>query len=142
MAVNVFRQKVYYSDTDAYGVVWHGAYLRWLEMGRVDWCEERGYNLIELENQNIVLPVVNLNVRYKSSAKLNDDLIIETSVNKFNGLSVTFYQVIKSLDSKKVFIEAEVEVVAISKDAGKLYRRMPQILADVFKKEVECLLSV
>lgn len=142
MAVNVFRQKVYYSDTDAYGVVWHGAYLRWLEMGRVDWCEERGHNLIELENQNIVLPVVNLNVRYKSSARLNDDLIIETSVTKFNGLSVTFYQVIKSLDSKKVFIEAEVEVVAISKDAGKLYRRMPQILADVFKKEVECLLSV
>lgn len=142
MAVNVFRQKVYYSDTDAYGVVWHGSYLRWLEMGRVDWCEERGHNLIELENQNIVLPVVNLNVRYKSSAKLNDDLIIETSVNKFNGLSVTFYQVIKSFDSKKVFIEAEVEVVAISKDAGKLYRRMPQILADVFKKEVECLLSV
>ena len=142
MAVNVFRQKVYYSDTDAYGVVWHGAYLRWLEMERVDWCEERGHNLIELENQNIVLPVVNLNVRYKSSARLNDDLIIETSVTKFNGLSVTFYQVIKSLDSKKVFIEAEVEVVAISKDAGKLYRRMPQILADVFKKEVECLLSV
>lgn len=142
MAVNVFRQKVYYSDTDAYGVVWHGSYLRWLEMGRVDWCEERGHNLIELENQNIVLPVVNLNVRYKSSARLNDDLIIETSVTKFNGLSVTFYQVIKSLDSKKVFIEAEVEVVAISKDAGKLYRRMPQILADVFKKEVECLLSV
>lgn len=142
MAVNVFRQKVYYSDTDAYGVVWHGAYLRWLEMGRVDWCEERGHNLIELENQNIVLPVVNLNVRYKSSARLNDDLIIETSVTKFNGLSVTFYQVIKSFDSKKVFIEAEVEVVAISKDAGKLYRRMPQILADVFKKEVECLLSV
>ena len=142
MAVNVFRQKVYYSDTDAYGVVWHGAYLRWLEMGRVDWCEERGYNLIELENQNIVLPVVNLNVRYKSSARLNDNLIIETSVTKFNGLSVTFSQAIKSFDNKKTFIEAEVEVVAIAKDTGKLYRRMPQILADVFKKEVECLLSV
>lgn len=142
MAVNVFRQKVYYSDTDAYGVVWHGSYLRWLEMGRVDWCEERGHNLIELENQNIVLPVVNLNVRYKSSARLNDNLIIETSVTKFNGLSVTFSQAIKSFDNKKTFIEAEVEVVAIAKDTGKLYRRMPQILADVFKKEVECLLSV
>ena len=140
--VNVIRQKVYYSDTDAYGVVWHGSYLRWLEMGRVDWCEERGHNLIELENQNIVLPVVNLNVRYKASAKLNDNLIIETSVTKFNGLSVTFTQAIKSFDTQKTYIEAEVEVVAISKDNGKLYRRMPQILADVFKKEVECLQSV
>lgn len=140
--INTIRQKVYYSDTDAYGVVWHGSYLRWLEMGRVDWCEERGHNLIDLENQNIVLPVVNLNVRYKASAKLNDDLIIETSVTKFNGLSVTFTQAIKSSDNQKTYIEAEVEVVAISKDSGKLYRRMPQILADVFKKEVECLLSV
>ncbi len=140
--INVLKQRVYYSDTDAYGVVWHGSYLRWLEMGRVDWCEERGHNLIELENQNIVLPVVNLNVRYKASAKLNDNLIIETSVTKFNGLSVTFTQAIKSSDTQKTYIEAEVEVVAISKDSGKLYRRMPQVLADIFQKEVECLQSV
>ncbi len=139
---NVLRQKVYYSDTDAYGVVWHGSYLRWLEMGRVDWCEDRGHNLIELENQNIVLPVVNLNVRYKTSARLNDELIIETSIKKFNGLSVTFYQVIKSFDSNKTFIEADIEVVAIHKDNGKLYRRMPEILSEVFQKEVECLQSV
>ena len=138
--INYLTQKVYYSDTDAYGVVWHGSYLRWLEMGRVQWCEMAGHNLVELENQDIVLPVVNLNVRYKSSARLNDNLIIETSVTKFNGLSVTFHQTIKSEESLKTFIEAEVEVVAISKASGKLFRRMPEILSEVFKKEVECLL--
>lgn len=138
---NIFKQKVYYSDTDAYGVVWHGSYLRWLEMGRVDWCEMKGYNLIDLKNQDIVLPVVNLNVRYKASAKLNDNLIIETNVTKFNGLSVTFTQRIKSAETLKIFVEAEVDVVAISND-GKLYRRMPQILSDIFKREVECLQPV
>ncbi len=66
-------------------------------------CEMAGHNLIELENQDIVLPVVNLNVRYKSSARLNDNLIIETSVSKFNGLSVTFHQTIKSEESLKTF---------------------------------------
>ena len=40
----------------------------------------------------------------------------------------------------KTFIEADVEVVAISKASGKLFRRMPEILSEVFKKEVECLL--
>lgn len=138
---NILKQKVYYSDTDAYGVVWHGSYLRWLEMGRVDWCEMKGHNLIDLKNQDIVLPVVNLNIRYKASAKLNDNLIIETSVTKFNGLSVTFTQRIKSAETLKIFVEAEVDVVAISND-GKLYRRMPQILSDVFKEEVECLQPV
>ncbi|MEI8128029.1 MAG: thioesterase family protein [bacterium] len=131
-----FEQKVYYSDTDAYGVVWHGSYLRWLEMGRVEICEKMGHNLLELQAQNIVLPVINLNVRYKSSAKLNDEMIIETSIQKFNSLSVTFVQTIRSKVTNKLFIEALVELVAIDNN-GKLYRKMPQLLAEAFEKATE-----
>ena len=134
---HTFEQKVFYSDTDAYGVVWHGSYLRWLEMGRVLWCEQAGYNLIDLKEQDIVLPVTNLNVRYKKSARLNDELIIETSIVKFNNLSVTFKQTIKSKETNITYIEAEVDVVAISNE-GKLYRRMPSILAEVFERELKC----
>lgn len=134
---HTFEQKVFYSDTDAYGVVWHGSYLRWLEMGRVYLCEMMGHNLIDLKEQDIVLPVTNLNVKYKMSAKLNDEIIIETEISKFNGLSVTFKQSIYSKDSGKKFIEAEVDVVAISNE-GKLYRRMPQILAESFERILKC----
>lgn len=131
-----FEQKVYYSDTDAYGVVWHGSYLRWLEMGRVELCEMIGHNLIELQNNNIALPVVNINVRYKSSAKLNDEMVIETFIQKFNSLSVTFEQKILNKITGKLFLEATVDVVAIDNN-GKLYRKMPQILVDAFEKAVK-----
>lgn len=132
-----FEQKVYYSDTDAYGVVWHGSYLRWLEMGRVLLCEKMGHNLIDLKNQNIVLPVTNLNVKYKMSAKLNDEMIIETEISKYNGLSVTFKQTISSKETGRKFIEAEVDVVAISNE-GKLYRKMPETLAKTFEESIKC----
>lgn len=128
-----FEQKVYYSDTDAYGVVWHGSYLRWLEAGRVELCEKMGYNLIDLQAQDITLPVVNINVRYKSSAKLNDEMIIETFIQKFNSLSVTFEQRIFNKQTGKTFIEAIVDVVAINNN-GKLYRKMPSILTKAFEK--------
>ena len=134
---NTFEQKVFYSDTDAYGVVWHGSYLRWLEMGRVYLCEMMGHNLIDLVNQDIVLPVTNLNIRYKMSAKLNDEIIIETEISKFNGLSVTFKQSILSKETGKKYIEAEVDVVAISND-GKLYRKMPKVLAESFERSLKC----
>lgn len=133
---HTFEQKVYYSDTDAYGVVWHGSYLRWLEIGRVELCEMMGHNLIELQEQNITLPVVNLNVRYKASAKLNDEIIIETSIQKYNALSVTFEQKIKDKNSGKTFVEAVVDVVAIDEN-GKLYRKMPQVLTDMFEKALK-----
>lgn len=133
---HIFKQKVFYSDTDAYGVVWHGSYLRWLEMGRVYWCEMMGHRLQELEAQNIVLPVTNLNIRYKRSAKLDDIIEVQTDIAGFNGTSVTFKQEIYVND--KLYITAEVEVVAISADTGKLYRKMPEVLATVFEKELLC----
>ena len=89
---HAFKQKVFYSDTDAYGVVWHGSYLRWLEMGRVMLCEEAGYKLSELVKENIILPVVNLNIAYKNSAKLDDIVTIKTNIIETGRFYITFNQ--------------------------------------------------
>ena len=132
-----FTQKVYYADTDAYGVVWHGSYLRWMEKGRVDFCEDLGLNLVTLQEQDIALPVTNMNVRYKSSAKLNDTVIIETSLTKLTPITATFTQIIKNKTSGQTHIQAEFEVVAVTND-GKLYRRMPVILKDTLEKVLTC----
>ena len=134
---HIFEQKVYYSDTDAYGVVWHGSYLRWLEMGRVEYCESLGLNLLELEKQDIVMPVTNMNIRYKASGKLNDVVIVETSVSKITPVSVVFEQKIRNKESGKLFIQAEFEVVAIHND-GRLHRRMPEVLKNAFEKVLKC----
>lgn len=133
---HTFETKVYYSDTDAYGVVWHGSYLRWLERGRVDLCEMLGLDLLSLKDGDVLLPVTNMNLRYKASAKLDDTIIIETWIEKYNSLSVTFAQVIKSKVTGKVFIKAQFDVVSTSR-AGKLYRTMPQMLTDAFEKGLE-----
>ena len=133
---DIFETKVYYSDTDAYGVVWHGAYLRWLEKGRVDLCEKLGLDLIAMKNMDILLPVTNMNVRYKASARLNDNIIIETWIEKCNNLSVTFKQTIKNKETQKTYIEAVFDVVAINND-GKLYRRMPSDLIEKLQKGIE-----
>lgn len=134
---HIFEQKVFYSDTDAYGVVWHGSYLRWLEMGRVGVCEMLGHNLIDLKDKDIVLPVVNLNVKYKMSAKLNDVVVTETAISEFNGFTVKFKQIIRSKETGKVCIDAEVSVVAIDNN-GKLYRKMPEVLAKSFDEVLKC----
>ena len=133
---HIFETRVYYSDTDAYGVVWHGSYLRWLERGRVDLCDSMGLDLVTLKNSDILLPVTNMNVRYKASARLNDTVIIETWIEKFNSLSITFKQVIKSKETGKIFIEALFDVVAIT-EAGKLYRRLPDVISNVLDKGFE-----
>lgn len=134
---NILEQKVYYSDTDAYGVVWHGSYLRWMEMGRVELCEKAGLNLINLEAQDIAMPVTNMNVRYKASARLNDVVVIETSIKEISPIRVTFEQIIRNKADGKLFIKAEFEVVAIHND-GSIYRKLPEAIVNAFNKVEVC----
>ncbi|MBE7703702.1 MAG: acyl-CoA thioesterase [Cyanobacteria bacterium SIG28] len=133
---NEFIQKIYYADTDAYGVVWHGAYLRWMEKGRCDFTEQMGFNLPELVKQDIALPVANMNVKFKASAKLNDVLVVETWVSKLTPLCATFSQTIKNKDTGVTYIIAEFDIVAVN-NQGKLYRRIPQVLKDALEATME-----
>lgn len=129
--------RVYYADTDAYGVVWHGTYLKWMEMGRVELCDKLGLDLIELKNQDIAIPVTNMNVRYKASAKLDDRILIETWIAKVTPITITFGQTIKNAKTGQTFIIAEFETVAVNND-GKIYRRMPEVLKTAFEGALEC----
>jgi len=124
---NIFETKVYYADTDAYGVVWHGTYLRWMEKGRCDLSEALGFNLVELVKQDIALPVASMNVKFKSSAKLNDTLIIETKIEEVTPLRAVFAQTIKNKDTGATHIVAKFDVVAVN-NQGKLYRKLPDRL--------------
>ena len=139
---NIIERTVYYADTDTYGVVWHGAYLRWMEQGRVEWCKQAGKSLLQLKDEkDILIPVININLRYKASAKLEDELLIETEVEKCNGLTATFRQKVLSKETGKVFVDATVDVVSTSNE-GKLYRKMPQDLMEIFESKENVLCQV
>lgn len=124
--------RVYYHDTDSYGVVWHGSYVRWLEEGRVELCEILGLKLDDLQEQGITFPVVDMHIRYKLSALMNDKLVIETSILELKPMSVTFSHIIKNKETQKVNLTAETTVVAIDK-TGKLIKRLPENIYNAFK---------
>lgn len=132
-----FKQRVYYADTDAYGVVWHGSYLRFMEAARVEFCSELGINLVDLQQKDIVIPVTNINIRYKSSALLDENIVVETVLSKLTPLTALFTQIIKNEETQQVHTTAEVEVVAVHNN-GKIYRRLPDELKLKLEGALEC----
>lgn len=133
---HIMEQIVYYADTDSYGVVWHGTYLRWMEQARVEFCRELGIDLVFMRENDVVIPVTNINIRYKASAKLDEELIVETQVSKLTSLTIAFNQVIKNKSDGRIYVTAEVEVVAVNNN-GRLYRRLPEQLVSACKKAME-----
>lgn len=128
--------RILYSDTDSYGVVWHGAYIKWLEAGRVELSEMLGLPLEDLEKDGITFPVVDLNLRYKSPALFNERIIIETSIEELKNTSIKFAHTIKEKNSNKIHVLATSTIVAINKE-GKLYRKLPENIYNCYKKALE-----
>lgn len=125
--------RVYYHDTDSYGVVWHGSSLKWFEEGRVELCEMLGLKLDRMQKDGITLPVVDLHVRYKASAFMNDRLIVETEISQVKAASVTFTQKVFTKETGKLNIIAEITIVAVDEN-GKLIKRLPDYMTEAFMR--------
>lgn len=82
MSQNSFSFRVRYGETDQMGVVHHGNYAQYLEMGRIEWLRSIGTSYREMEENGIILPVISLQINYKKSALFDDLLTVETTIKK------------------------------------------------------------
>ena len=128
--------RILYSDTDSYGVVWHGAYTKWFEAARVGLVEALGLELETLENSGIVFPVVEMNIRYKSSAKMNERIVIKTKISELKPLSVTFEHKVYEQKTNTLRVIAHTSIVVIDTKTGKMFRKMPEDMYSKFLSAV------
>ena len=128
--------RVYYADTDAYGVVWHGAYLRWLEAGRIEFTDKvMGLDLKQMQEDGCLLPVVELNIKYKVSAKLDDNLLLDTEIAELRPSAIVFKQTLKNKETGVINIVGTVTCVAVDTKTNKMYRRLPECITEGYKKK-------
>ena len=82
--------RVRYSETDQMGVVYHGNYAQYFEMGRVEWLRNMGISYKWMEDNGIMLPVVSLTMNYKKPARYDDLLTVKTIFKKHSSVKIEF----------------------------------------------------
>lgn len=82
--------RVRYGETDQMGVVYHGNYAQYLEMGRVEWLRELGISYRDMEEGGIMLPVISLHVDFKKSALYDEILTVRTELKKLPAVKIEF----------------------------------------------------
>ena len=125
------RYGVCYEDTDAGGVVYYGNYLRFLERGRNGYLRDLGMSVRGFQERGILFPVVEVSLRYRSPAFLEDDLIVETRVEKMGPGSILFGQKIFREGEKDVLVEGTVRVACVDRNMNP--RRLPE---EIRKREI------
>jgi len=72
--------RVRYAETDRMDVVYYGNYAMYFEIGRVEAIRHLGVSYKDIEDMGIILPVVELNIKYLRPAKYDDLITIKTQI--------------------------------------------------------------
>lgn len=78
MYITTTQIRVHYALTDQMGVVYHGHYAQFYEMGRAEAIRNLGYSYKDIEAMGIIMPVVDLRSRYLRPAKYDDLITVKT----------------------------------------------------------------
>ena len=85
-----FDVRVRYAETDQMGVVYHGNYAQYFEMGRVEWLRNMGVSYKWMEGNGVMLPVVSLSMDYKKPARYDDLLTVKTIFKSQTSVKIEF----------------------------------------------------
>jgi len=118
--------RVRYAETDQMNVVYYANYLVWFEVGRVELLRKLGFSYRQLEEEHgCILPVIEATCRYRSPARYDDQILIETRPALLRGPVLKFaYRILrKAEEGADPTLLAEGETVHLIVDAG--FKRMP-----------------
>ncbi|MFI4947895.1 MAG: tol-pal system-associated acyl-CoA thioesterase [Alphaproteobacteria bacterium] len=119
------RLRVYYEDTDAAGIVYYANYLKFAERGRTEMMRALGFAHTRVQRETgIIFTVRRLSADYRTPARLDDALTVDTRIVEIGAATVLLNQAIRR--DGAVLVGLEMLVACVGKDGRP--RRVPAAL--------------
>ncbi len=126
--------RVYYEDTDAGGIMYHGRYVNWCERARGEYIRDLGLSFSEIvEKDGMMFVVRHIEMHYFKPAKLDQLLRIESGVKEMKNSSFIMNQSIFCQDY--MLFSMTVTIVGVD-EAGKPIR-IPERIRNIMIKDQE-----
>ncbi len=108
-----FPVRVYYSDTDAEGIVYHARYLDFAEHARTEMLRQVGIQQSASQKAGTMLVVSSITIDFKRPGHLDDLLTVETEVENAKVFSLVLKQTIKRGDEVLALLSVKVASVSV-----------------------------
>ena len=125
--------RVRFGETDLMGIVHHGTYISYFEVGRVEYMRRRGMNYTSWTEMGFHLPVVEAHVRYRRSVRFDELVIMETRLTELMRVKMRFdYRLLRPLGAgveEELVAEGYTVLACVGRD--HVPRRLPEAAESV-----------
>jgi acyl-CoA thioester hydrolase len=124
--------RVRYAETDQMGIAYYANYLVWFEVGRTEFCREKGFCYADLEALGYRLVVTDVHCRYRNAARYDEAITVRTWLKGMNRRMITFgYQILRK-EKEEMIAEGETRHLCL--DSNGTPKTLPQQFYDIFAK--------
>ena len=106
--------RVRYAETDQMGVAHHSNYLVWCEQARTDHMRALGASYSSMEEQGLLLPVVEVHVRFRAAARYDEVIRVKCWVREVSSRQVTFGYAVERVADSRLLATATTSLMAVN----------------------------
>ena len=114
----LYRHRVRYRECDPMGVVYHAHVLDWFEAARTEALRDAGLPYRQLEASGVIMPVVELAVRYHGSVLYDDVVEVEATFASV-GVRVPIDYAVRRVGEDAVLISGRVTLCFVDRERGR-----------------------
>ena len=126
------KYQVHFYDTDTMGVTHHSNYIRWFEIGRVEYLRSIGIDLNTMMADGILFPITKIEAQFHSPSHFDDVLEIETTAKALTKAKMEFEYKIFREGEDKILVTGYSQNVFTNAETGKI-TRLPDKYYDLMK---------
>ena len=117
--------KVPFFDLDPMNVVWHGNYIKYMEIARCDLFRKLKYTYDDMKNDGIMYPIAKMDMKYIKSAKFDEDLIVECILKELEPAIIIKYNIYSN--DGKIFTSNTMQI-GVNFNTGETLYQAPEKL--------------
>jgi len=128
MITSESKIRVRYDEVDKMGYVYHGNYAKYFHISRTDLLRKISICDKTLESQNIIMPVIEMSVRYIKPVFYDDLIKIKTNLKEFSGIKLKFHHVVYN-HKNEIINKANSTLVFVDSNTRKAMRIPENIIS-------------
>lgn len=118
-----------FHDLDPVEIVWHGNYVKYLELARDELMNRIGYSHDAMRASGYLWPVVEMKLRYLQAARLRQALRVRATIADYEYRLKILYDIADARTGRRL-TRAHTVQVAVRTDTGEMLFETPQVLRD------------
>lgn len=119
-------------DVDAMNMVWHGHYVKYLEIARCALLDDIGHNYTQMKASGYAWPVIDLQLRYAQPARFGQPLTVRADLVEWQNRLLIHYLICDTATGQRM-TRARSTQVAVNLHSGEMQLVSP----DIFIQAVE-----